>query len=416
MFSKWIYFLCTFSAVCVSSLGFGQHLLLPDGTGKAQLAMSANLRAEGWGLSANRAFRFYQRGFLDSTFLTETLARMSPKARFALENTAQIYGGWRLDSSGQAANLQIGFEIRNASVFSGSFQRDLFELIFLGNQNFIGKTVTGDGFYLRTTAYRTWSICASRNFSIKNHRLWLQVFLGWVQGLNHSDIAFSQLRFTTEAQSAGLGVALTGEQQYLRDRNRAFFGVNGNGLSFSGNLKWETPSNYKIVVHWEDLGWVNWKKANRERWDTAVQFKGFSLDASTLLNNRPQWDTDSIWQVSKADQEAKNNIMLPFLWSVSLDKKLAGGRWGIFSEIRQRIGYQNLPWIQAGVGYSIRRHQLEASMGGGGQGGFGLRVGWIHHWKSLGMQWILQLPLSGIGPYAMSGLQTRASFLYRFGD
>ena len=411
---------CTFlgilAVVCLCTGSMAQPILMPDRPFKSLVAVSAHLRAEGWGLGVERGLRFYQRGFLDSAFLAETLVRMPASARFGIESTEQILGGYSLDSIWKKQSVQVGIDIRNTAVSSGSFQRDLFELIFLGNQNFIGKTISGDGFYLRSAAYRTWAVWASKNFALKNHLLGLHISLGWVQGVNLSNRLFPTLQFTTQAQASALGLAIDGDQQYLKDRNKAFLGVNGNGLSFSGNLKWETPSHYKIVVHWEDFGWVNWRKVTSERWDTAVQFTGFSLDASTLLNSPPKWNTDSIWQVSKGEKLGNQNVMLPFLWSISVEKVLSVGKWGIFSNARQRIGYQRIPWIQAGVGYNLGAHRLEASLGGGGQGGYGIGAGWILRGKKINLHCILQLPLNGLGKYAMSGLQAGASILYRFGD
>lgn len=400
----------------LSSAGFAQPILLPDKPCKNLLSLSGGLCAEGWGIDVNRGWRFYQRGFLDSTFLSETLKLMSPNARFGIENSQQIQWGWSPDSTWKSRSIQMGAEIRNTSASSGSFSRDLFELIFLGNQNSIGRTISGDGLYLRSTTYRTWGIWASRVFTIHSHRIWLQVSLGWIQGLNYSNRSFSQLQFTTQAGASALSLAVSGEQNFLQDRNKAFFGVNGNGASLSGNLKWETPSNYKIVVHWEDFGWVNWRKVSSEQWDTVVRFTGFTIDPSTLINKGPRWNTDSIWQVSKGVETKSQNIMLPFLWAISVEKKLPGSRWGVFSSARQRLGYQQLPWIQAGIGYNQGMNRLETSIGGGGQGGLGWLARWVHQEKHLDVHCTLQLPLNGLGTYAMGGLQAGASILYRFSD
>lgn len=168
---------------------------------------------------------------------------------------------------------RIGISVTQNEVFRGSFDPQVFQLLFMGNKGLEGQNLSGKDVEIESFQYR--SIGVNWNHSdYKNYNFW-GVGLNWVESSQYSRWSIPHYNILFGQNMNDVQLDYVAKKQTL---------VNGSkGVGLSTNLEWE---NIKYPIHWycgiKDLGFVKYKQLQMDRWKGDGLYPGFNTQ--TLQN------------------------------------------------------------------------------------------------------------------------------------
>ncbi len=307
-----------------------------------------------WGMTQ----RLVWGGFIDEALKDRGLDASGEDhtAGLAWVNAAQVSFGIR---PGRTPRGHWTGHVRASSALrlGVGFHRDLYTLLFYGNEPLAGRTASLDGGEVRYD--RTQQLEAGVSFRRpvgERGRLVAGLGLAAVQGIRHDDARFEGA-FTTSADGGRLDLVLDGRYERTDSIGR-WNEAYGWGASGSAHLRYGTewgPLGWvEAFAQVEDLARIRWQgPGDRYRADSTWSFDGFSVDElSDLAAGTLSTDPDSLLDFLGVGARATGfSAGLGATVSAGLQGAVRTWRYGL--GYRQRLGTAMRPLVWAQVGRSF---------------------------------------------------------------
>jgi hypothetical protein len=251
-----------------------------------------------------------------------------------------------------------------------SFSRDLFDVVFKGNEMFRGKNADLGPLFMQNQAFQKvgLGIFDKRNYS--------GVTLSVVNGQSYQNLQVDQSQLYTTAN--GDSLYLTYEGEYLRsDTSRTGFGVmSGIGASLDANINLPLPNNNGyITLSFSNLGFITWMDGfERMKFDSSVTWIGEEVDNVFDLDT----DTLSFDEISDTIKYSVSREQVTTGMPIKVDLRLlrnVGKSDYCEAGLMLQPNRSSIPLVYAGYTAGIgRTHHITLRAMYGGYGSF--RMGW----------------------------------------
>lgn len=365
----------TLSTIFVFTLLFARtQVSLPktidfDTTKRFEIGLNSSHDIQTTSISLKFANTLLKGGELTEDFTSKTLAKQNDINRIGREFSNELYFADYQFTPFKQNKYGLFAEIGYQSLSSGIYSQDLFEMVFKGNQNFIGDSAqfSGTGF---------------KHYDFQN------IGLGLIDKKTKS---FLTLNFIN-LQNYAAGIATKGSYFMSPDSTEVDLALNaqslntygtnftkGMGIALNLTLNFEVPwRNEKTAIFQfkiKNFGAVKVNKLNSYEVDTNMAFSGFKFE-DFLTNNSTDLSSIS-WldTLNVRTDTISEMIVLPALiqFGKVLDKNFTGKTQSFFG-IKLYPSLNYVPKLYLGFDYKATN---EFHIGATGTyGGFGvLRVG-----------------------------------------
>ena len=365
----------TLSTIFVFTLLFARtQVSLPktidfDTTKRFEIGLNSSHDIQTTSISLKFANTLLKGGELTEDFTSKTLAKQNDINRIGREFSNELYFADYQFTPFKQNKYGLFAEIGYQSLSSGIYSQDLFEMVFKGNQNFIGDSAqfSGTGF---------------KHYDFQN------IGLGLIDKKTKS---FLTLNFIN-LQNYAAGIATKGSYFMSPDSTEVDLALNaqslntygsnftkGLGIALNLTLNFEVPwRNEKTAIFQfkiKNFGAVKVNKLNSYEVDTNMAFSGFKFE-DFLTNNSTDLSSIS-WldTLNVRTDTISEMIVLPALiqFGKVLDKNFTGKTQSFFG-IKLYPSLNYVPKLYLGFDYKATN---EFHIGATGTyGGFGvLRVG-----------------------------------------
>ncbi len=299
---------------------------------------------------------FYFGDFIDSTTKWDAVSNLNIKNSigFFSFNEAEIH----FPSENKLSVLISSY---TQNIFGLGFNKDVFQLVFAGNNAFVGKKILASPLSLNQHFFST--IMGGISYKL-NENISLNAAAGPVALFSYAHFDFSNSSFYTSSAVDSLTLVLEGE--YCRTGGPTF--IKGMGLNFATSIKGNNGGyDWKFGISNLGLAWTNNKAINTKR-DTTINFNGIEISDLSNISAAVKQELDAIENRLnlKGDTSGKS-IFLPLLISAECSKN--------FGKLRTDLNilYYNLPgffpYVQLSPSYALAntlRVSLPIKFGGFG--------------------------------------------------
>lgn len=286
---------------------------------------------------------FYQGGYFDNNLKSESLKRLGANNLFGGEYGTRITYlnpdvKW-LDSAG----IYVTYEINGGG--GTSFSKDLFRLVFQGNQSYVGDSAYFSGTEFASYAFKKTGF----GYNIDNK---LKVGLSLLEFDNYSYGIVDRGVYYSDAESNSLTMRLGGNwmtNKRLKNTSPIGFGV---GVDFEVNLPFkeeDTLNLPRLVFGVKNFGvFVSSKEMNVLEVDTLYQYTG------SEVNNISDFQNGLFSQSSVKDtllpqmEEMRKVRFLPFEMYFYSTSNPQGKKMQLIYGMRYRFGVAMVPQIYIG--------------------------------------------------------------------
>jgi outer membrane protein OmpA-like peptidoglycan-associated protein len=243
-------------------------------------------------------------------------------------NSLNIEGGIQILTIGYAIdNTYLMFDYSTKFNFDLRYPKDLLELIWKGNEAFIGKTADLDGLGINFSHYNEISLGAVQ-------RITPEITAGgrfkYIQGLSNFNTTKSKITLHTDTTTywlkgtADLALNMSGpfnlDSTYFSDAVGYLLGNYGNpGFGFDLGVAYQYGKQFNFAANVLDLGYIYWKKqiSSYSMSNSDFSFNGFTIDSLTNFKNVKNFDslitvfTDSIegeFEVIKSSNKYRTGL------------------------------------------------------------------------------------------------------------
>lgn len=271
----------------------------------------------------------------------------------------------------------LGLKLGVSSVYSLStgFDKDLFELTFLGNAQMLGDTVELGPFYGDFQVFQKYGVGVfdKRNLSF--------VQLSYVSGQEMQQIRIDRARMFTSTSGDEIQLDYTGEY-HVADTSKSGLGqTKGMGFCIDGDFNLPLENNKGIVsLSVRNLGFINWSsRTDNYRVDSSFVWTGVNVDDVIALSEdgleMPSFK-DTLGIESIKDQKL---LALPTSFHFRMLRKL-NGRKSYEAGLMVMPGRTSLPFIYGGFNHFVAPGLLlteRVTFGGFGNLNIGLEAQWL---------------------------------------
>lgn len=288
--------------------------------------------------------------------------------------------------------------LSNEAHVQGQYTGDLFGLVFIGNEPFLGKEADIESTYARFDQF--WTIGGGIHHKKTKSFVTLNVVLP--QNFFETDVDGGRLRFSKGGESIRL---ITDGEVYLANQIPYFKGIGGS-VNFDYNFSFGDSSKFNgiISIQGRNIGFVKLRNTTRYNFDIDEEYSGFSISDLTAESKLPSlMDTLGIESGEKSIYRLLPGfVQVGKIAAVNSEKKVQS-----FFGLRMYTTKLYRPLIYAGAHYRVNH---EFSLGGqiayGGYGGLRLGIYFNYNTENvvvgLGTEDILGLLLKK--QYGHSGL------------
>ncbi len=294
-------------------------------------------------------------------------------------------------------SLDLLFEAGYSSIVSGVYSKDLFGLVFKGNQNYIGDTADFSGTNFQYIDFQNIGI----GFSHKKTKSSFSINYVNVQNYLLSDFSVATVFFAEDSSQIDLDLNGDLNSTYSQKFNKG----SGVSLNFKANIEvpWKDDSKAFFQFQVQNFGFAKVENILRYRIDTTISYSGFNVD--NLINLNTNYLENNLWQdtLNIKQDTISSWIMLPAM--IQFGKVLnANSTYKLqsFFGIKMYPSLKYTPKIYAGIDYLISKNfhaGLSTSYGGFGN----FRVGIYVNYASKKINF-------GIGTEDLYGLISKKGF------
>ncbi len=261
-------------------------------------------------------------------------------------------------------SLDLLFEAGYASIVSAVYSKDLFGLVFKGNQNYIGDTADFSGTNFQYVDFQNIGIGFSHN------KTKTSLSVNYVNIQNYLTSNFSTATVFFAEDSAQIDLDLNG------DLNSTFSQKFNKGSGFSLNFKanievpWKDDSNAFFQFQVQNFGFAKVENILRYRSDTTISYSGFNVD--NLINLSTNYLENNLWQdtLNIKQDTISSWIILPVMFQFGkILNANSTYKLQSFFGIKMYPSLKYTPKIYAGIDYLLLKNfhaGLSASYGGFG--------------------------------------------------
>ncbi len=220
---------------------------------------------------------------------------------------------------------RIGIQVGQYEVFRGSYDPQIFQLLFLGNKGLDGKSLVGRNNELEVFQYRSIGI----NWSHANFKqlTFCDFGINWVESSQYTRWAVPRYEINFAPGMQNVALDYVAKRQSLDDGRK--------GIGFSTQMAWEELQG---PLHWfvrvQDLGWIKYRDLQADRWKGEGTYSGFNTqtlqNADSLSNFLAPYAVHNSRSVDRwVALPCSLNVGFVFRdkWAYSLNYYF-GGQWG----------------------------------------------------------------------------------------
>jgi hypothetical protein len=238
----------------------------------------------------NNFIRFFRDNYITDQNKSDNEKRLKPLNRAGLEMNVGVT--WM--QKGKKFTYVAGLNERR--MFNAKFTKDLFELVFRGNGNYVGKNAQLSP--LKITYFNYESLYLGIQNNPEEKKLLIGGGISLVRGGTFDQLKIKKGTLYTDTSLAFLDFNMNYQLAYPDKQASAFGNTNGLGLAGTFYLSWireKGQLNFEV----RDLGFISYKNLNVYSGNSDYRYNGYDV------NNILQFN-DSIFTNLKADSIAKS--------------------------------------------------------------------------------------------------------------
>ena len=354
--------------------------------------------------------KFIFPGFIDDNLKKEASDKIKNKNYFggnAIGNINILFSALN-DTSKTSKLFGFGFGIRTEVDLR--FTRDLFDLIFYGNQPFAGTTLNLNNTNFNALSYSFLELSFGTSKITSNTCTSLWGDMGLVLGHGFTDLNLKNASIFTEQNGDYLALSASESTISMSEALTTSF-PKGLGVKFDIHYSQQTESS-KLFISVENIGGILWRNATSADIDTTFYFEGIEIENIFQLS-------DSVWnQFSSIDSlitSKKEDIfkIIPVDFTVYYKKKLNLIYFDLLA--RHRLFANYTPFVRAGLNFDLPLFSpgITAAYGGYSNLRIGLNTD-IKLINALKIQIGTNNILGAIIPKSTNALDGYAGLLFRF--
>jgi len=365
--------------------------LMPGNKALAFSHLTASYNSNTVPAAFSNAFIFPK--FIDETLKNKAIDRLNDSNnRFGTELTYGAEACFYPDSTWKANKQALSIGYKSNFMATGSFNDDLFQLVFKGNSQFLGKNADLSETALYLINYRS----AYANFNKIHDRFGYSVGMACYQGVSHVNINLPQAGLYTDSSAAYLDLNWKGS--YLQSGAASNKWNNSPSLGFGINLAsivFLQGYKYQLSAEVQDFGFIQWNDQTEVfKRDTAFRFTGLQFnDVWTYSDTNLVLGDSLVRRLRGREERGSEMTMLPY--TVRIGFSYSNGKESKMN-LRFALMYRNVPGMkpQATVEWSrqlsrkVPNLKVMAGLNYGGFGGFrthaAISYGSKHHFLKLG--------------------------------
>ncbi len=334
---------------CIIVLAFSSNaqnnFFTPD-TVVNQLVINGYGGVASTGIPQNFMNKFLFPGFIDKALKDEASESLKNGNIFGGELTTDFHLYLQPGSLTKNGFWGIGF----GSNLEGNlnFSKDLFNLVFYGNQPYAGKNLNLDNTYFESVSYSYLDFTLGKSYDEVKGRSSYWIDLGIVFGHNFTSFQLPTASIFTEISGNYLDIA-------IKDGNMAFSDTMTSslvkGIGGKVNLNYSyTTNSLKLLLQVKNIGGITWTSATSTDIDTTLRFEGIDVSNIFQLSDSVLNEVTSI--DSLLDSEKENSfVMLPI--NFNLYYKQQFGKLAIDVNARYRLFTNYNPYLRVGAYYKL---------------------------------------------------------------
>lgn len=261
--------------------------------------------------------------------------RFGTELSYGFEATIYPDSIWKADKQA----ISLGYKSNFAG--SGRFNADLFQLIFNGNSQFLGKNADLSETALYLINYRS----LNASFNKMHNRFGYSVGMAVYQGMSHLNIDLPTAGLYTDTAAAFLDLNWKGS--YLRSGAASNTWNASPSLGFGLNMAsvLHLRGKYQISAEVQDLGFIQWNaQTELFKRDTAFRFTGLQFnDVWTYSDTNLVLGDSLVRRLRGRDERGSEMTMLPY--TLRLGFSYSNGKASKMN-LRFDLMYRNLPGMK----------------------------------------------------------------------
>ncbi|MES2589765.1 MAG: hypothetical protein V4622_12360 [Bacteroidota bacterium] len=378
---------CTFSilhfqfltivSIIVLSFNSNAQISLPNSFDSIQYKFTFNLKAshdfQSSAISNEFSSKLIKGGFIDENLINSTFDKHKKINRLGREFTNELK---ITNSCSKIKKWDILYEAGYFSIFSANYSKDLFGLIFKGNQDYIGDTADFSGSSFQYVGFQT------LGFGLSHKKSKSSFSLNLVNVDNYFSSFYPKASIIFAADSSQMDVDLKGnlDRTYTKKFDKGF----GLALNFNVNIEvpWKDDSKAFFQFQVQNLGFAKVDQIIENKIDTNIVYSGFNFDNLMSLNTN--YLENNLWQdtLNISQDTISKFVMLPTM--IQFGKVLnanSSSKIQSFFGVKMYPTLRYVPKIYFGIDYLIAKSiHLGLTSAYGGFGNF--RVGFYANYAA----------------------------------
>jgi hypothetical protein len=276
-------------------------------------------------------------------------------------NYGITYTHFNKDSVGLWGLKNTGYfmALKNRQHVDGRFTKDLFNIVFNGNQDYRGKTADLSNFNLNELNYQQFEFGLIKNFTRNEKQFTIGGGLSLLNGQKHVSVTIDKGSLYTQQDGEYIDLTTNLSMQQSDTSHQKFGASNGLGLSSHIYFSYLTTKGGQLKFEMSDLGFIRWnQKSTQVNLDTSMHFEGVAVsnifDFKDPAYSTVPSDTAYIAKFLKHVKHEAYNSYLPALFQLSFNQTI--NQFTFLSGIKYRLKANFIPYVFMGIRYQLNNN------------------------------------------------------------
>jgi hypothetical protein len=267
-------FLALFLGCIMASAATGQDTLTSDAKGSHSLYFHTSFDINSTCLTNQFLYDFYDSRYLTYDLRKKVSARIPDIGIAGYRMDAGLYYFFAPESFRKKVGYYIGVE--HHSLAEIRFNRNFFDLIFFGNEDFAGQKVNLSGLWLNAMDWQQFKAGIFKAYQRGNTIHQVGFGLAWNKGQRHQHIDVQRASFFTHENAEYIELDFDLDVCHTDSSKNGFFAVNGYGISLDLAYNYTDRRSNEFQFRISNIGYIRWDKSpDNYRRDTVLRFDGF---------------------------------------------------------------------------------------------------------------------------------------------
>lgn len=348
--------------------------------GSSQASVYTKAGATGTGLPVNFLYRFYRGGHLEPSYLNAIEAKL--KDFNSLGGSGRNRISFSIDKDSfllKKTGLVLGLSYEEHWNASANFSKDIFHLVFMGNDDFDNRKATLNPAWFRIFNYRQYSLEMGYRKKVKSATHSLRLQLNYLEGKQFTEIEIIRGSFFTATNGTRVDADLKGNYFQSDTANngvKRFDKGNGSGYGFSFTYSYEGKKT-KLFLGIKDAGYIQWNSNSLlVSADTTLHLKGYQVfSLKDISDSLFTLSVDSLRNIEPQSRFKKYRMYLPAKFFFESHHELSNASYHLIAGFRYISDPVYLPLFYTGFSYSkCWGGNLRSTIGFGGYSKINLGV------------------------------------------